>query len=85
MNLIYKDNIESFYEIKINDNQEKNRKIKIFGNGEERRDHIHIDNVAHIIRSIILKKYVGEINIVSGKTITFKSIAKKVVKNYSNS
>ena len=28
MNLINKDNIESFYEIEINDNREKNRKIK---------------------------------------------------------
>lgn len=64
---------------------QKNKIIKIFGNGEERRDHIHIDNVTQVIRNIILKRYVGEVNIVSGKTITFKSIAEKVIQNYSNS
>ena len=65
-------------------NAQRNREIKIFGNGEERRDHIHIDNVTHIIKNIIMKKYVGELNIVSGKIITFKQIAEKVINNYSN-
>jgi len=65
-------------------NAQKNKNIRIFGNGEERRDHICIDDIAHIIKNIIMKKYIGELNLVSGKTITFKKIAEQVIKNYKN-
>jgi len=65
-------------------NAQKNKDIKIFGNGEERRDHIHVDNIADITKNIIIKNYIGELNLVSGKIISFSKIAKKVIKNYRN-
>lgn len=58
----------------------KNRDIKLFGKGEELRDHINVEDVAFIICSTIVKKITGPINLVTGKVISFFDIAKKVIK-----
>lgn len=62
----------------------KNFPIKIFGNGEELRDHVHINDVAKVIFGSILKNIVGILNIVTGTKISFLQIAKLSIKN-SNS
>ena len=58
-----------------------NEDIQIFGNGEERRDHIFVDDVAEIICRVILRKSIGSINAVTGKLITFLEIAEKMIAN----
>lgn len=55
--------------IKLNEN------IKIFGKGEELRDHISIESVSLIIKKVILRKSIGIINAVSGEGVSFKEIA----------
>ena len=50
--------------------------ISLFGKGEERRDHIHVNDVGEIIYYLIKKKYTGTINLVTGKIISFFKIAK---------
>ncbi len=62
----------------------KEKKINLFGKGEELRDHISIYDVSDIILDIIYKKGLGIINAVSGKTISFLDIAKKTKTNLSN-
>ncbi len=59
----------------------KNQNIQLFGKGEERRDHINIDDVGRISSKLILNSFVGKINIVTGKVITFYKIAKTIQKN----
>jgi UDP-glucose 4-epimerase len=54
----------------------KKKDICIFGNGEELRDHIYINDVAKIISRIITTNISGPLNIVSGTGITFYQIAK---------
>lgn len=49
--------------------------IKLFGEGEERRDHIYISDVAEIVRRVVLHRATGIINAVSGKVTSFKEIA----------
>lgn len=49
--------------------------ITLFGEGEERRDHIFVGDVATIAASMIEQKYQGAVNAVSGKTISFMEIA----------
>lgn len=49
--------------------------IEIFGNGEEIRDHISIDELVYLIVKISFKNFSGPINLVTGKGITFKEIA----------
>ncbi len=63
----------------------KNAPIKIFGNGEELRDHVHVDDVAKIISISILKNFVGELNIVTGTKISFYQIAKLAIKRSKSS
>ena len=58
----------------------KNKDIKIFGKGEELRDHISIKDITDIIIRIIKLKKKGEFNLVTGKVQSFENIAKKIIK-----
>ena len=58
--------------------------IKLFGNGAERRDHIHINDVIDSIIKINKKKYYGIYNLTSGYVISFKEIAKLLSKNFNS-
>ncbi len=58
------------------------KEVSLFGKGEERRDHIHIKDVGLIIYNLIKIKHEGIINIVTGNTISFFNIAKKIQKTY---
>ncbi len=51
------------------------QEIKLFGEGEERRDHIFIGDVAEIICRCVLHRATGIVNAVSGKVTSFKEIA----------
>jgi len=57
-----------------------NRVIKLFGKGEEKRDHVFIDDVIAIIYACVLHKSIGLLNIVSGKSFTFNHIAEQIIK-----
>lgn len=49
--------------------------IVLFGEGEERRDHIFIEDVAEIVRRCVLHRATGIVNAVSGTVTSFKEIA----------
>ena len=57
----------------------KGQNITLFGKGEELRDHIWVQDVAEIIAKLILFKKIGTFNLVTGKVISFKNIAKKIM------
>tara|TARA_Y100000590_G_scaffold413754_1_gene509924 strand:- start:493 stop:1374 length:882 start_codon:yes stop_codon:yes gene_type:complete len=57
---------------------EKNEDIKLFGNGEELRDHVWIEDVSKIICNVFLHNSIGILNIASGLTFSFKDIAEKI-------
>ena len=58
----------------------KNENIELFGKGEEKRDHVFVNDVAEIIVRLINISYIGKLNIVSGETISFFEIASLVKK-----
>ena len=58
--------------------------IKIFGNGEEKRDHIYIEDVAKISIMMIDNMITKPINAVSGNFISFLEIAELIKLNYNN-
>lgn len=58
----------------------KNEDIKLFGKGEELRDHIWIMDVVNLITNCIFYKTNGTLNAVSGKITSFNEIAKKLKK-----
>ena len=62
----------------------KKKNITIFGNGEEKRDHIYIEDVIYIIMECLTKKGKGIINVVTGQVSSFRKIAKLVNKITKN-
>jgi len=57
-----------------------NKNIQLFGKGEEMRDHVHINDVINVIKFCLTKNYIGNLNIASGKLISFYEIAKLCAK-----
>ncbi len=57
-------------------------KIKLFGKGEEKRDHIYIDDVVSLILCIVFYKSSGLLNIATGNTISYDEVAKKISSLY---
>ena len=57
----------------------KNKDIYLFGKGEERRDHIYIDDLINILFECIKSNKFGIFNIASGKVNSFNKIAKMIV------
>src|SRR5207244_6023317 len=53
--------------------------IVLFGEGEERRDHVLIDDVAELIFRILLHGSTGTLNIATGVVHSFRAIAEMVV------
>jgi UDP-glucose 4-epimerase len=54
---------------------EDGKDIVLFGNGEERRDHVYIDDVAELIVRVLQHRSVGALNIVTGEVHSFLEIA----------
>ena len=54
--------------------------IKLFGKGEEKRDHIFVRDVAELISLMILFKSTGELNATTGLVTSFRDIASLLIK-----
>lgn len=54
------------------------KSISLFGNGEEMRDHVDVEDVAELICRIVLLRSAGTINAVSGDVISFDELARFV-------
>jgi nucleoside-diphosphate-sugar epimerase len=50
--------------------------IVLFGEGEERRDHVDVDDVAEIVARVLLRRSTGVLNIASGSVASFQEIAR---------
>ena len=60
--------------------EEKN--ITLFGQGEEQRDHVYIEDVIEIIRLVLTHKSSGILNIASSFVTSFMEIAQLVASNF---
>ena len=54
---------------------QKKQNIELFGKGEEKRDHVYVDDVGKIITFLIINNLKGVFNITSGHLLSFKQIA----------
>ena len=52
--------------------------IKLFGGGEEMRDHVLIDDLGRLIELCILHRSAGVLNVATGTSHSFRSVAEKV-------
>jgi len=53
--------------------------IVLFGDGEERRDHVLIDDLAEIIMRVLQCRSTGSLNVASGEVHSFRAVAEAVV------
>jgi nucleoside-diphosphate-sugar epimerase len=51
------------------------KEIVLFGEGEERRDHVDVEDVAALVRLIVLHRSAGIANAVSGEVVSFRELA----------
>jgi len=58
---------------------EKGEAITLFGEGEEQRDHVFIDDVAQLVALALSHRSRGVLNIATGVSTSFRDIAEKVV------
>jgi nucleoside-diphosphate-sugar epimerase len=54
------------------------QEIVLFGEGEERRDHVLVDDVAEIVCRVIEHRSRGTLNIATGEVYSFRDIAERV-------
>ena len=57
----------------------KGEDIVLFGQGEERRDHVFIDDVAELAARVLYRRSTGVLNLATGKVHSFAEIARHVV------
>lgn len=59
---------------------QKGEPITLFGEGEEQRDHVCIDDVARLTALVLTHRSRGELNIATGTSTSFRDIAELAVK-----
>ncbi|WP_245433513.1 NAD-dependent epimerase/dehydratase family protein [Methylocystis hirsuta] len=52
--------------------------IAVFGAGEERRDHVWIDDLAEILFRILTRRSIGVLNVATGEVHSFRALAEAV-------
>lgn len=57
----------------------KGETIVLFGEGEERRDHVDVDDIAELTRRVIEHRSDGILNIATGTVTSFRELAEKAV------
>ena len=58
---------------------EKGEEIVLFGEGEEQRDHVWIEDVAEIVCRILQHRSIGILNLATGQVYSFLEVAEMVV------
>jgi nucleoside-diphosphate-sugar epimerase len=61
---------------------QSDRQITLFGGGEELRDHIHVDDVAHLTVQCLMHQSTGVLNVATGVSTSFRDVALLVAKQF---
>lgn len=61
---------------------QKGGPVTIFGEGEERRDHVSVDDVAKVAALTLSHRSAGALNVVTGVSTSFHDIAQIIAKQY---
>jgi len=56
----------------------KGERITLFGNGEEMRDHIYIEDVGRLVASVLVHRSAGVLNVATGVSTSFHRIAEMI-------
>lgn len=58
---------------------EAGKDIVLFGAGEEKRDHVMIEDLAEIVVRVLMRRSAGSLNVATGEVYSFRAIAELVV------
>jgi nucleoside-diphosphate-sugar epimerase len=61
----------------------RGRDISIFGEGEEQRDHVLVQDVARVTTLVLAHRSAGAINVVTGVSTSFSGIAHRIAEQFS--
>lgn len=80
--LIYgkKDTHNSYGANRFRRTAQSEKKIVLFGQGEETRDHVYVSDLVKLITLVLFNKSIGLLNIVSGQSVSFSELALKVAR-----
>jgi UDP-glucose 4-epimerase len=56
----------------------KEGRISLGGDGEETRDHVYIDDAVALLKSVVMRRSTGMLNVVTGHSASFRSVAETV-------
>jgi nucleoside-diphosphate-sugar epimerase len=56
----------------------KDRSLRIFGEGEEERDHVYVDDVAAVMAALIRSRATGVFNVATGESRPFADVVKAI-------
>ena len=56
----------------------KDRQIQLFGQGEEQRDHLHVNDCARLIELCLQQRTAGVLNAATGQAVSFMEVAQLV-------
>jgi UDP-glucose 4-epimerase len=56
----------------------KGETITLFGEGEEKRDHVHVDDVAALVSAVLQHRSTGTLNIATGRSASFREVAEMI-------
>lgn len=57
--------------------------IVLFGEGEEQRDHVAVDDIAELVLRIVLHRSTGIVNAVTGDVVSFRTLAEFIAAQFS--
>jgi UDP-glucose 4-epimerase len=60
----------------------KGKEIVLFGEGEERRDHVLIDDLTEIVRLVVLRRSMGVLNVATGNVVSFRKVAEMIASGF---
>lgn len=56
----------------------RDRTVRLFGNGEEERDHIYVDDAARLVAALVRSGTVGLLNLATGESRSFAEIVETI-------
>ena len=60
----------------------KDGMITLFGEGEERRDHVLVDDVARLALEVLRRRSEGLLNVATGRSVSFMALARLVAAHF---
>lgn len=58
--------------------------LVLFGEGEEQRDHVAVDDIAELVLRIVLHRSTGIVNAVSGDVVSFRTLAEFIAAQFTS-